>query len=306
VPVAVTALRGTTNERAEFLLTTLPVTDLNAPVSSDPGVFPHYADGGGWTTQIMLVNPTAGTISGTLDFRNGAGQSSAAPIRYTLPPRSARPFTSSGQGAAVRAGYVVVSPDPGSVTPAGSLVFSFSNGGVRVTEGSVALSAAASAFRLYGEASEDGSMQSGIAIANPNTAAVLLTLDLIDANGATTASTRLTLDPLGQRAVFLNQLPGFGQLRLPFQGLIRISGSSAVNVIGLRGRTNERGDFLIATTPPIAESGSATGELFFPHFADSGGYTTEFILFSAGAGPPISGNLQFFSQAGQPLAVKLK
>src|SRR5213078_1273553 len=56
VPVSVIALRGLTNERSEFLITTLPVADLSAAASSETILFPHFADGGGWTTQILLVN----------------------------------------------------------------------------------------------------------------------------------------------------------------------------------------------------------------------------------------------------------
>src|SRR5207244_8303566 len=51
IPVAVTALRGVLNERSEFLLTTLPVVDLNATAPPGPLVFPHFADGGGWASQ---------------------------------------------------------------------------------------------------------------------------------------------------------------------------------------------------------------------------------------------------------------
>jgi hypothetical protein len=107
-------------------------------------------------------------------------------------------------------------------------------------------------------------------------------------------------------AAFLSQIPGLDQLRLPFRGLLRISSPTPIAVAGLRGRTNERGDFLIATTPPVPEGGPGSAELFFPHFADSGGYTTQFILFSGSSGPPLSGNLRFFSQAGQALSLKLK
>ncbi len=57
LPVGATALRGFINERSDFLLTTLPVADLASPTTADI-VFPHFADGGGWTTQVVLVNPT--------------------------------------------------------------------------------------------------------------------------------------------------------------------------------------------------------------------------------------------------------
>jgi hypothetical protein len=45
-------------------------------------------------------------------------------------------------------------------------------------------------------------------------------------------------------------------------------------------------------TPPLSE-------LFFPHFADSGGYTTQFILFNGITGRSLNGTIRFFSQSGE-------
>ncbi len=64
VPVGVIALRGLTNERSEFLMSTLPVIDTTAPPGSGTVVVPHFADGGGWVTQILLVNPTDNPMTG--------------------------------------------------------------------------------------------------------------------------------------------------------------------------------------------------------------------------------------------------
>jgi hypothetical protein len=40
-------------------------------------------------------------------------------------------------------------------------------------------------------------------------------------------------------------------------------------------------------------------EWLFPHLADGGGYTTQFILFSGTAGQSSSGTLGFIDQSGQ-------
>src|SRR5437870_12246588 len=64
VPVGVIALRGLTNERSEFLMSTLPVIDTTAPPGSGTVVVPQFADGGGWVTQIFLVNPTDNPMTG--------------------------------------------------------------------------------------------------------------------------------------------------------------------------------------------------------------------------------------------------
>jgi hypothetical protein len=73
VPVSVIVLRGLTNERSEFLVTTLTVADLSAPAATDTIVLPHFADGGGWTTQIILVNPSDGILTGAVRFLDRSG-----------------------------------------------------------------------------------------------------------------------------------------------------------------------------------------------------------------------------------------
>lgn len=302
-PVSVVALRGLVNERSEFLITTLPVVDLESSPSTAPAVFPHFADGGGWRSEITLLNPTDSAISGTLRFADAPGQTTST-SNYSIAARSAVQFATSGSGDAIQSGTVWIVPSANNAAPAGSLVFSYRKANIRVTEAGVAASPAGPAFRIYVESS--GTVQSGVAITNTSPRSATVRLELINLSGASVAGTTLTLAANAQLARFLNQIPGFETLSLPFQGLLRITSSSPVAAVGLRGRYNERADFLLTTTPPVSESASAPAELFFPHFVDAGGYTTQFILFSSGAGRSIGGNVRFFSQSGQPLDLKLR
>ena len=45
--------------------------------------------------------------------------------------------------------------------------------------------------------------------------------------------------------------------------------------------------------------------LFFPHFVDSGGWTTQFILFSGSPGQTASGVIRFTGQDGLPLELSV-
>jgi len=303
-PVAVIALRALVNERSELLLTTLPVAELGStPVSTAAAVFPHFANGGGWTTQILLVNPAETAISGTLRFADPSGQPTST-LSYSIPARSARRFATGGTSATAQAGTVSIVPSANNVTPAGSLVFSYTRSNVRVTEAGVPLARADTAFRAYVEASD--AIQSGIAIANTTANPASVRLELMDLSGASISGTTVTLAGNAQLAAFLTQIRGFESLSLPVQGLLRITSASPIAVTGLRSRTNERGDFLITTTPPVAESAPAASELFFPHFADGGGYITQFILFGGGSGRTFSGTIRFLSQSGEALRLKLR
>src|SRR5207253_6123326 len=133
VSVGVIALRGFTNERGEFLITTLPVADLSIPASTDIVFFPHYASGGGWTTQVVLVNPTDSAISGNLQLLGSLGTASA----YSIAPRSMQRIVAASGGAAIATGAIRVTPDAGTTSPSGLSIFSFVNGGVTVSEAGV-------------------------------------------------------------------------------------------------------------------------------------------------------------------------
>jgi hypothetical protein len=78
-------------------------------------------------------------------------------------------------------------------------------------------------------------------------------------------------------------------------------------VVGLRGRYNERDDFLITTTQPSDETRAASiSDQYFPHLADGGGYTTQFILFNGSSDQSSSGLLRFFTQSGQSLNLTVR
>ena len=106
-----------------------------------------------------------------------------------------------------------------------------------------------------------------------------------------------TIAAAGHLSVFLNEIPGLQNLPSSFRGVLRISSSFPVSVIGLRGRHNERGDFMVSTTPAVAEDElPASGELVFPHIVSGGGYSTEFLLM--GRSGSSNGNVVFRSQSG--------
>ena len=317
VPVAVVALRGFTNESGEFLMTTLPVASL-ASTTSDTVYFPHFADGNGWVTQVVLVNPTDRTITGTVGFLGqGSDTAPAAPVvltlddgqtessfDYSIPPRSAQRFTTANPPGGLAVGSVRATPNSGNDAPSGLVVFSFASGGKTVSEAGVPALPKGSAFRVYVEAAgmlgQAGSIRSGLAITNAGDTANTVTLEVtgLDGSLAVPPATR-ALPPSGQIARFLDEI-----FTLPdnFSGVLRVTSTGDVAVVGLRLRINENVELKMTTTPPSDETGpSTTADLFFPHLADSGGWSTQFILYSGTAGQASSGTLSFIGASGQPL-----
>jgi sugar lactone lactonase YvrE len=314
-PIAVIALRVFINERNEFLITTLPVTDLSALASGDPTVFPHFADGGGWTSQIVLVNPGDTTLTGTLQFVTHDGVAQVVTVNgqtnssfaYSIKPRTSQKFQTAGWSASAVSGSVRAVPNGGSASPSGLTIFSLRKDGTTTTESGVPAQAAGNAFRLYAESKEVfgdvGSIQTGLAVVNMSNGPATVVLELSRLDGTSTGLTgTLYLAANGQTAIFLNQIPGLTSLQTPFEGVLRVSSSSPIAVLGLLCRYNERGDFLITTTPASNEAAPpSTSPLYFPQIADGNGYTTQFILFSGQAGESSTGTLVLFNQLGGAL-----
>ncbi len=308
IPVSMVTLRGFTNERGEFLLTTLPVIDLSGPVPSGTQFLPHYADGAGWTTEVVLINPTDNASSGTIDFYSPGDAASAGSmvnrVSYSIAQRSARKISTLGTAPTTATGSVRIVPETGSGAPVALLVFSFKRGGITIATAGVP-PLQGQAFRMYAESS--GSIQTAVAIANTSSVPVTVNLELsrLDGSPAATAS-QVTIPASGQTAKFLNEL--FPGLPTSFQGVLRLtSPSAAVSVVTLRGRYNERTDFLITTTPPALETAPPAGTtMLFPHVVNGGGYTTQFVLFSGRAGESGTGVIRSFQQDGSSFVLLLQ
>ena len=236
--------------------------------------------------------------------RVGATLDSSLP--YSVPPRSSVRLTTAGTGAAIKSGSVRIVTT--NRLPVAFAVFSFRADGVTVSQSGVPAIGVASAFRMYVESSGD-SIQSGIAVANASASPAVVAFELTGLSGVSTGlSGTVTVPANGQVAMFLNQIPGMQSVPRQFQGVLRVATTSApISVLGMRGRHNERGDFLITTTSSIAETATPpAGELLFPHLVDSGGYTTQFILYGAYAGQNASGTVRYLSQTGETLNLKLQ
>jgi hypothetical protein len=321
VGVGVTALRGLTNERGEFLMSALPVIDITAPTQG-PQVLAHYADSGGWTTQVLLVNPGDTLLTGAVQFFDAGGLPANVSIAgktgsnfaYAVPPRSSQKLSTEGAAVSAITGTIRVVPDgvvpDGAAAPVPLVVLSYRAGGITQSEAGVPVSTG-TAMRMYVESSgtpgKRGNIQSGIAIANPASSSAAVTLALTQLDGTPAQDpVPLNLPAFGQTAKLLTEL--FPGVATSFKGILRITaGTPGVSATGLRLHYNERAEVLISTTPPAADNNSSSpDEIIFPHFADGGGFTTQFILFNGTAGQSSSGTLRLVDQSGQSSNIVLQ
>ncbi len=293
--VSAIAIRGFTNERSEFLMTTLPILSVGA-TGGETITLAHFADGGGWRTQVVLVNPGDSPIGGTIQFLGADGQTiSASP--YAIGPRGTTRIPTAGTASTVQTGSVRVSTT--TTAPSAVAIFTYKPVDTTVTEAGVPALRNGTAFQLYVEKS--GAVETGLAVANPSASPITVNLALTRADGSSTGlSGQLNIPANGQTSLFLREIPGFASLAAPFQGVLRITSAAPVAVTSLRGRTNQRSEFLVTTTTPVDESAAVTSsELLIPHFAEGGGYNVQFILF----GRVSSGTMYLFDRGGQPLSL---
>jgi hypothetical protein len=232
------------------------------------------------------------------------GTITASTIDYSVPGRRTLKFILPNTGSAIQTGSIRVTPQTGDRTPLPLAVFSFTSGGIRVTEAAV-LGLRATQLRTYIENSgvlgSLGSIQSGLAISNADVGTATVTVEALRLDGTSTGLTSsLSIPAGGKVAKFANEI--FPTLPATFKGVMRLTSPTPISVAGIRGRVNERNEFLISTVPAIEElTQSSSTEVVFPHLVDGGGYTTQFILFNAVIGQSTSGNVLFRTTGGLPL-----
>ncbi len=308
-PLSIVALRQTTNQRNEVILTTTPVADLAQPLSDLPVYFPHFVDGGGYATALDLLNTSGGVEAGTFRFFDDsgaplvvarAGGAAGSSYRYSIPSGGVFHFRTDGSSDAARAGWVLLRPDEGTSAPMGAGLISFSTGGAMVTESGIPAAAPTNHARVYVDFS--GGHNTALAIANISKTEATIAIRAFQPDGITDAGTSrqaLLLKSDGHSAMFAADLvPG---LTPGFRGVLDASSATPFAAVALRSLKNERNDLLL-TALPIAD-GERTGSMpiVFPQIADGGGYTTELILLNAG--PSVVASIRFFGETGLPLAV---
>ena len=306
--VSVMALRSTINQRGEVLFTTTPVADLAQPLSFEPAYFPQFADGGGFSTSLFLLNPSDRVQSGTIEIfaSNGSpltvkpvGAAAASSFSYNIQPGGAFVLESDGSTPSVTSGWVRLTPGFAGAVPVAGGAFRVVQQGIVVNEAGVPAATPTTRARLYVDNS--GGHDTGIAIANPRDTGAAISLRVYEMDGKTTVSepASFSLDPRGHRANVARDL--VSGLPAGFRGLMEVSSPTPFVALTLRALINSRGELLFATFPNADLTRPAPAPVIFPHLADGGGFRTEFILL--GPITPAQTTLRLFGQDGKPLDV---
>jgi hypothetical protein len=144
-----------------------------------------------------------------------------------------------------------------------------------------------------------GAIRPALAIANTEDRDIEVSYALFDSGGLSTGLTgSIPIVAEGFVSLFVGEFPGLGTMPADFSGTLALDADGPIAVTALRGRWNERGEFLYSAAEPAGET-LATPTLAIPHFAFGGGYETEFVLFAGD--DAAEGTVKFFGPLGDPI-----
>jgi hypothetical protein len=139
-PLSVTGIRVFTNETGFFLGTIIPVAPITP--SSETVIIPHWADGGGYSVKVGLVNNTNRTSEGVVQFLLSTGEAATLTVNgvtgtsfpYSIAPRSSITLMSAGAAGSLQIGSVRVSPSASGSSPSAFDIITYKAGGVSQME----------------------------------------------------------------------------------------------------------------------------------------------------------------------------
>ena len=157
----------------------------------------------------------------------------------------------------------------------------------------------------------------GLAMVNPNSSNVNVSMLLRDSNGSQLGATKIVNIPSHQQVVtFVTQIFA-GQPSIPrdVTGTLAITSAGSpnlpVSVMGLRFRGSNFSTVPITDLsgnpgplPAIATDVGGTGAVLLPQFVTGGGWATELVLMNTGTGI-ITVRVDLFNSSGNPLSATL-
>jgi hypothetical protein len=269
-----TAITIAASEAANASAAIVPLEILNgsltvANTANEPApgqnelIFPQIANGdaGGaahYGTTLILMNRTDASAAVKVTFTSSSGSpfvvtlpgvGSSSTFSLSIPGKGSICLVTDGAGP-LATGYARVA----STAPlGGSILFSLIDAtGIIATEAGVGSSLPGTDFSIP-VLSQPGVMDMGIAVANPSSIAVDVTLRLLDAQGKEMAAPAIVkLSANGQKAWYATEsFPVLASQSGGFSGSMRIGASTPVSAIAIRGTFSGR--YGMTTFPVIAK-----------------------------------------------------
>ncbi|MDA2934593.1 hypothetical protein MYX82_09655 [Acidobacteria bacterium AH-259-D05] len=321
--LAAVTLRQSTNLQGEAIFATLPVVDLTAAAIAESLIFPQVGAGVGLSTQIVLINPSEGPISGQIQLFDDDGNALQLELDGTA--GAAFPYQIEGNGtfqgelssnSDPKVGYAVVTLEEGDQAPSGTAIFQIKSGEALISEAGVAAVTLTTSARIF---VDNVGTQTGVALANPGNPATTVTFNLLGINGSLLQTTTRDLAAGGHLSVFADEL--FPEVKVGFVGLMEIRTPTVstpflgvierpIAIATLKLTTNARNHPILTTLPIVDLTQSVTASrLILPQIGfgefPGGAFSTRLIFINADKASGLAGSLSFFQSDGSALSVPL-
>ncbi len=305
-PLGALALRGTYNGRGDFIMTSIPARSDEVPQAGQTGILPQVADGGGYRTEWLMLNPWDEHLSGKVAFRRSDGspwllgiQGSQLPeLPYSIPAHGLVRWTTPGSAPEVSVGYSLLTPDAGQTPPSGCAVIRYSPGGELLSETGLPLLPPSVTAGTYWEVGPE--LDTGVALVNTADREQEVRVELFQRDGGDQVrSVQVPVSAGGHTARFITQL--FPDIPATGRGYVRFSADSPCGLLPLRMRMTPRGALFSSLLLGRLAGGE---EMILPQVVHGGGYRTQFIIANPGE-LTSSGKISFFDPAGKPARLLL-
>ncbi len=306
-PLVALALRGASNDLGQFIMTSIPARGDEIPVPDQPGALPQVADGGGYQTEWLLLNPTDAALTGKVRFRKSDGSvwmltiqgTALSEIPYNISAHGLVRWTTAGTAPDTSTGYCVLVPDAGQPTPAGGAVIRYLPGNRLLSETGIPFTALADGAGSFWEVSPD--LDTGVAFINNGGSDLSINLQLFLRDGSEQVRQTEVKLPAGQHtARFVSQI--FPGLPASGRGYLRATSNRPFGFLPLRMRTTIRGVlFSSLLLGPLAGG----VDRVLPQVVHGSGYHTQFILVNRGD-LASSGKISFYDTEGKPARLLLR
>ncbi len=307
VPLGALALRGTYNDQGQFIMTSIPARGDEVAPAGQTEALPQVADGGGYQTEWLMLNPSDAPLSGKIVFRKSDGSAwllsiqgtPASELQYSIPARGLIRWLTAGAVSDVGVGYCLLAPDPGQTPPAGGAVIRYLPGGVLRSETGLPFLPPSLSAGTYWEVGAD--LDTGVALVNTAERDQVVRLQLFLRDGSEqTRETQVSLPAAGHTAKFVSEL--FPGLPSGSRGYLKISADSPCGFLPLRMRTTSRGVLFSSLLLGLLTGGE---DRVLPQVVSGGGYRTQFIIANPG-NLTASGRIRFYDAEGRPARLLLR
>ena len=297
VPVSVTAWYEGENRHGEKFTGSLPVLRSQS-ASSD--IVPHLMVGGGYQSDIILLNPEDSRVLGSVAVFDEKGQETEVQD-YEIAPGGSIVWQPADAGAVPRLRYAVARPSSGNPPALAAMVRRLDEGLISATtvEAFQRHSVARVAFNTMPDLIRHRrEINLRVVIANANRLGAAVRFVLRDLDGNEVDRHEQIILPGSQRDFSLVGLFNRGQ----FAGSITMFSDLPVGISARQTTVNLRGEEILTELPIL--SGNAQGPVIYP-YVDGEGHSTQLVVSTDYEGS-VDSQIDFFKPDGQKLEVIIR